>query len=434
MKKVLTAIGSDMLYEILSDCECEILPDIPYQDGVIEIIKREFIDILIVFSELEGNFDKYMFIEKIREIDSKIKIIVILDKADENYKNYLFTKGIFHIFENDKTTKNEFIKVINKEISCNALKSDLSQKNNPRGKLLDGAPKIQNKPNLVPCFHKQQIITFVGLSSSGKTTICAQVGMLIAKFSKAKVLIIDFDTINSGINQIFGIKRSPINPGYILPPDKNSSLNYMIDAIDKRTFDSNIFEKYIVKSKQYQNLDILTGNKSLFVCEKVLNLEYYSRILEKAKELYDFIVIDTSSNVFVDSTQFALLNATNIFYVAEPTYISFERAFRAFTEIFPVWGINQKKIQLIINKYHNKSLSKLVINEMMKEMRIAGYISFSGKYDENLNEGRPYVLDDDIEYIDILENLEILPKRKGVKWLKDKCFSTVRRNREEKKC
>ena len=52
MKKVLTAIGSDMLYEILKEYEYELLPDVPYQEGVIEIIKREFIDVLVVFSEI----------------------------------------------------------------------------------------------------------------------------------------------------------------------------------------------------------------------------------------------------------------------------------------------------------------------------------------------------------------------------------------------
>lgn len=434
MKKVLTAIGSDMLTNILRKYDYDVLPDIPYQEGVIEVIKREFIDFLVVFSNLDGSFDKYMFIEKVREVDSKVKIFVIVDEEDDNYKNYLFNKGIFNIFINEKTTKEEFINAINKESGCKALDLDLRQKNNFNDKVVTGSNKNLNKPNLTPCFQKQQIITFVGFGSTGKTTISTQIGILIAKYSKAKVLIIDFDTINSGINQFFGIKRSPVNPGYILPSDKNASLNYMIDAIDKRTFDSNMFEKYIVKSKQYQNLDILTGNKSLFVCEKVLNNEYYSRILEKAKELYDFILIDTSSNIFIDSTQFSLLNANKIFYIAEATHTSFERAFRSLNEIFPVWGINNKKVELIINKYHSKSLSKLVINEMMKEVPITGYISFSEKYDENLNEGKPYVLEDDAEYVDILENLDILPKRNVIKRLKDRCFIAFKTTKEGVRC
>lgn len=421
MKKVLSAVGSDMIKELLK--EYEVLSDIPYQEGVIEALKRDFIDILVVYANLEGDMDKYMFIEKIREIDSKIEIFVIIDEEDDNYKNYLFKKGIFNIFVNEKTSKEELINAINNETSIKPHKSDLRQKNISGYKLINKENKSPNRPNLTPRFQKQQVITFTGMSSSGKTTLATQFGTLIAKNSRAKVLLIDFDTINAGLNQFFGAKRSPEKPDYILPPDKNSGINYMIDAIDKRTFDSNVFEKYVIKTKYFSNLDILTGNKSLFVCEKVLNIEYYSRILEKAKELYDFIIIDTSSNIFVDATQFSLLNANTIFYVLEATNTSFERTFRTIKEIFPVWGVNNSKIKLIINKYHKNSPSKLVINEMMKGIPIAGYISLLGKYDECLNSGRPYTLDDETEYEEMLEELNIITKKNPINKLKNKYLS-----------
>lgn len=421
MKKVLSAVGSDMIKELLK--EYDVISDIPYQEGVIETIKRDFIDILVVYANLEGDMDKYMFIEKIREIDSKIEIFVIVDEEDDNYKNYLYKKGIFDIFVNEKTSKEELLNAINNGALKKPRKFDLSLKNNCNEKLVENKNRNQNRPNLTPRFQRQQIITFAGMSSSGKTTIAAQLGTLIAKNSRAKVLLIDFDTINAGLNQFFGTKRSPDKPDYILPPDKNSGINYMVDSIDKRTFDSNVFEKYVVKTKYFSNLDILTGNKSLFVCEKVLNTEYYSRILEKAKELYDFIIIDTSSNIFVDATQFSLLNSNVIFYVLEATNISFERTFRTIKEIFPVWGVNNNKIKLIINKYHKSSPSKLIINEMMKGIPIAGYISFSGKYDDCLNSGKPYVMDDEMEYTEILEDLNIITKKNPINKLKDKYLS-----------
>lgn len=421
MKKILSAVGSDIISEILN--EYEVISDIPYQEGVIEAIKRDFIDILIVYANLEGDMDKYMFIEKIREIDSKIEIFVIIDEEDDNYKNYLFKKGIFNIFVNEKTSKEELISAINNDKTNKPHKFDLRQKNANGDKLIKKENKIENRPNLMPRFQKQQIISFTGMGSTGKTTIATQLGILIAKNSRAKVLLIDFDTINAGMNQFLGVKRAPQNPEYILPLDKNAGINYMIDAIDKRTFDSNTFEKYVQRTKYFSNLDVLTGNKSLFVCEKVLNTEYYTRILEKAKELYDFIIIDTSSNIFVDATQFALLNSNVIFYVAEATNISFERTFRALKEIFPVWGVNNSKIKLIINKYHKNSPSKLIINEMMKDVPIAGYISFSGEYDEYLNSGKPYALDNETEYIEILEQLNVTPKENPINKLKIKYLS-----------
>ena len=389
MKKILSAVGSDVIRELLS--EYGVMADIPYQEGVIEAIKRDFIDVLIVYANLEGDMDKYMFIEKIREIDSKIEIFVIIDEEDDNYKNYLFKKGIFNIFVNEKTSKEELINAINNDNANKPHKFDLRQKKSYHSKLIENKKRIENRPNLMPRFQRQQIISFTGMGSTGKTTIATQLGILIAKNSRAKVLLIDFDTINS-----------------------------------------NLFEKYVQKTKYFSNLDVLTGNKSLFVCEKILNTEYYTRILEKAKELYDFIIIDTSSNIFVDATQFSLLNSNVIFYVAEATNISFERTFRALKEIFPVWGVNNNKIKLIINKYHKNSPSKLIINEMMKDIPIAGYISFSGEYDEYLNSGKPYAIDNENEYTEILEQLDIITKSNPIKKLKTKYLSHFLERREEK--
>ena len=183
----------------------------------------------------------------------------------------------------------------------------------------------------------------------------------------------------------------------------------MIEAIDKRNFNVNIFEKFVLKSKTFSNLDILTGNKSLYVCKNILSSEYYSRILEVAKSIYDYILIDVSGNIFLDSMQFSVLNATKVFVVSEGNYISMERTYRLLSELFPVWGVHDKKVQVIINKYSNHSLDKTTIKELLKEYEIAGYISFSGKYEELINNGNTKILSDSIEqFYSILEKSDII--------------------------
>ena len=191
--------------------------------------------------------------------------------------------------------------------------------------------------------------------------------------------------------------------------NKNSSLNYIIDAIDKRKFNANTFEKYVVKLKDFPNLDILTGNKSLYVCKNVLGIEYYSRILENAKAIYDYIIIDTSGNIFLDSMQFSLLNSTKAFVVAEGNYISLERTIRLLLELFPVWGVADKKIEVIINKYNKKSLNKTIINELLKNKRIAGYIKLSDRYEEmiNVNGENNLPLELEEEYNFIFDKLDL---------------------------
>jgi len=83
--------------------------------------------------------------------------------------------------------------------------------------------------------------------------------------------------------------------------------------------------------------------------------------------------------------QFSILNAGKVFVVGEGNYISLERTHRLLSELFPVWGVHNKKVSVIINKYSNKSLDKTIIKEILKEYEIAGYISFSGKYEEAVN-------------------------------------------------
>lgn len=411
-KKILIATGSDYICKYLSEKQYEVIPDIPYQDGVLEIMKRELADVLILSSKLPGQYDKYMFIERIRSIDTKIKIIVIIDECDDNYKSFLYTKGIFDIFIDGKSSMEELLATINND-SYIAPEFDLRPKSPIDSKQYIKNNEISFKGNLALKFQKQQIITFVGAGSSGKTTLATQFAQILAKKTRAKILLIDLDIVNAGLNRFMGVSKEPDSPEYILPADKNSSLNYMIEAIDKRKFNSNTFEKYVLKQKHIPNLDILTGNKSLYICKNILSSEYYLRILESAKAIYDYIIIDTSGNIFLDSMQFALLNSTKAFVVAEGNYVSLERTCRLLLELFPVWGVVDKKIEIIINKYNSKSLDKTIIKELLKGYSIAGYIKFSDKYEEMINSTKEKIIDELAEeYNAILESLNIFENYK----------------------
>ena len=406
-KKIAIATGSDTIYEYLRKKEYDVIPDISYQEGVLELVKKEFLDILIVYSELSGEFDKYIFIDKLKQVDSKAKVIIILNKEDENYKKFLWSKGIFDIFIDSESSFDELEKCIN-DIAYKEREANLRDKNILKVFSYKERKKCV-KNDLTVKFQRQQIITFTGVGSVGKTTVASETAKILAEKTKAKVLLIDFDTVNAGVNQFMGVKRGPENPGYILPIEKNSSLNYMIEAIDKRNFNTNIFEKYILKSKTFSNLDILTGNKSLYVCKNILSSEYYSRILQIAKSLYDYIIIDASGNIFLDSMQFSVLNASYVFVVAEGNYVSMERCYRLLSELFPIWGVHSKKVQVIINKYTKESLDKTTLKELLKEYEIAGYISFSEKYEEAINSmNYKLPLECREDYYSILENLDII--------------------------
>jgi len=413
--KVVTAVGGDSIYSYLQQKGYEVLPDIAYQDGVLELIKKEFIDILIVYSELSGELDKYLFIEKIKQVASTIKVIVIVKQMDDNYKSFLYSKGVFDIFIDGKSSLEELVMTID-DSDYKALKSDFTKKNILSIVEYNKGNKNALKTNLTVKFQKQQIIVLSGVGSTGKTTIAAQISKILSNKTKNKVLLIDFDTLNSGIHQHFSIKRGLESVGYVLPADKNSSLNYIVDAIDKKCFNANAFEKYVLNSKMFPSLDILTGNRSLYICKNILNFEYYTRILEVAKSIYDYIIIDTSGNIFLDSMQFSVMNASKVFVVLEGNYSSMERTYRLLFELFNAWGVHNKKIQLILNKYSRNSVDKMAIKEFFKEYEIAGYISFSEEYESTINSmSSNLVLNNVQEYYSILEKQNLITDQEYIR-------------------
>jgi len=118
MKKIITAIGNPFLNEELKKHEeYEILgPDILYQEGILEKLeKNKEIDFLILSELLPGEINLMELVTKIKEKNPKTEIIIILEEEKEELKNRLIEKGIFNIFYNNKITKDEIIKIINKK-------------------------------------------------------------------------------------------------------------------------------------------------------------------------------------------------------------------------------------------------------------------------------------------------------------------------------
>ena len=64
--KIATAIGGDSIYEYLIKRNYEVVPDIPYQKGIIEIVKKDFI--------AEGGPEKEVALCAEKEISLLLKI------------------------------------------------------------------------------------------------------------------------------------------------------------------------------------------------------------------------------------------------------------------------------------------------------------------------------------------------------------------------
>lgn len=100
MKKIITAVlNQELNKRIISDEICVLEDDIQYQEALLEILENnKNIDYLLLNYYLPGEMDILQLIEKIKEINYKIKIIIFINKNNENKKNSLYSKGVFYIF------------------------------------------------------------------------------------------------------------------------------------------------------------------------------------------------------------------------------------------------------------------------------------------------------------------------------------------------
>jgi len=118
MKRIVTGLANPILNEKLrSLCKYEVLlKDIQYQEGILEFLRENSnIDILILSELLPGELEKTKFIDSICNLASNIKIIMILEKEENNFKNFLLSKGINNIFCDSKVELEDIIQAIDND-------------------------------------------------------------------------------------------------------------------------------------------------------------------------------------------------------------------------------------------------------------------------------------------------------------------------------
>ena len=250
---------------------------------------------------------------------------------------------------------------------------------------------------------KQEVIAISGIPGAGNSTFAVNFCKVLSEKSASKILLIDLDTLNGNIDEILQIDKVPKNIEICLDADKKSGINYVSELIMKNRFNSNVFDELVVNVGGF---DVLTGNTSLHYCQNVLNSDCYNELLRCAKEKYDFIIIDTSSNMFLDSTKWALSMATRILFITESNFLSLKKMNQFINIITKTWGVWKQKIEIIVNKKSKTSIEDEVIVEAMDGMKIVGEIKFNEESNAN-------------SYGNILMNINYVPKKNIIEKLLD---------------
>ncbi|MBR6252462.1 MAG: AAA family ATPase [Clostridia bacterium] len=396
MKKIVTALGNTVLnnelkkyskYDILTE-------DIFYQEGLIDFIRENETDVIVISGLLQGQFGIYEFVSFIRDITLTARIILIVDTISEEDKNMIISKGVFDILNDNNIEIQDVIEAIDREDPIN-YKAELESKvNSLKEAMNETKSSVTNITTIVAPTQKQEVITVFGTNGSGKSSLIVELVKKLSTKTKSKILLIDLDTLNGNLDELLQVPREPQNVELIMDDDKKCGLNYAADLCLKNRFDTNVLDELVIKCNGF---DFLSGNTSMHYCQNVLNEGFYDILLKSAKEKYDFIFLDISSNMFLDSTKWALKQSSNVLFVTENTNICLKKMIQTLEVVFKVWKIYKDKFKLIINRYNPSGIDEDVFAGICK-------IKCIGRFKEN-------GLSNDEAIEKVLSNLNYIPKK-----------------------
>lgn len=390
MKRILTALGDPLINnKLIKEKEFEIISkDIQYQDGIFEILENnKEIDYIILSENLLGENKIEILIDKIKEKNNKIKIIIILEKIKEELENDLLKKGIIKIYYYNKLKIEEIINFIKEENKINNnienkfknLKEILNNNNlylekeiNKKNILKNENNKINNKIELLKKENtkiKKEIISITGTGGVGKSIITLNLANII-KQKQRKILILDFDILNSSLHTILGVNKYPQKIKNIL--QKNNLIQNKLNIKD-----------LIIKINK--KVDLISGINLLFDNKYKISSEKIKFILEELKQYYDTIIIDNSSECFFDYTKNILNNSDIILFVLESNLLEIKKANNLLKIYKEEWNIEDKKINIIINKYNENAVDDKVIENIFSNYKLLGKIKFNKKYNILIN-------------------------------------------------
>lgn len=379
--KVITAIGIPEINERLKKLdEYEVIgKDIQYQEGILELLEeREDIETVFVSDNLPEDMNFNTLINKIINIKENIEIIVFLKEKDETIEIFLNSKKIYKIYyldnyemffaninnnmSNADISKNieDFKKIIMEE--KNNYLGKIEEKSKPKSlELMKMLRKTKENKIMEQDNHKKtscgKIISISGVHGSGKSIT----SIILSKYLSRnyKVLLIDLDVLNSSINTILGISKTP--EVHTISDIQDSIIEYE------------------------QNLYVLTSIGKIVENYEKENYYWAVEIFEKVKYEFDYIIVDIETDIKTNKNSSIYALSNEIIYLIEPNLSEVKKSNLYLEKILKDFEIEESKINIIFNKSNKNKISERVLKEIYSELNIIGEIEYSEKYNLIIN-------------------------------------------------
>lgn len=436
MKKILTAINNPNLNKKLSEQEFIEIPykDIQYKEAILEILNEDnYFDIIIINEKLPGEINFIELIKKIKKINKKIKIIIILEKENEIKENELKKLNINEIYYNNKITLEYLIKIIkekeiNKEeelkkeinelkqiIKMNEIKNIKNMPNNNKKffsknkifyyKELFKKPillikniKYKQKEINIKEICKGRVINVVGYKASGKSVITLMLAKVLSD-KNYRILIINFSSEEINFySYMFNYSKGDTKKFYIKKKHfyrKSKSINFQKSNkinIKNLKLKKEILKNKIYKFKNFYNIEKNINNilKNYNKNIKILNInklnknyfeiKYLNKIIKYLKNNFNYIFLEINYEEKIKKEIIKIIDKNLI--ILEPNKIGILRAEKIIKELNI---IETEKINIIINKNNKNSINKEIINTYFYNYKILTIINNNTVFERMIN-------------------------------------------------
>ncbi len=339
MKKVILAINNKkIIQKIKQNKEVEIINNVQYREGILEILDKEKnISKIYIEEKIPGIISIEKLIEKIKIINKKINIIIFLEKEELEKINKLKKLEIKNIYIKNKLIINE-----KKKINNNKLLKNKKTNNKLNNKIKD--KKIINKKTKEKNIKNNKIIFIYGNKKTGKTTIANLILIYLLKLNK-KILLININKkIENNYLKIFS--------NYNIEEEKK---------IENKNNNKNKIYKFVIKINS--NMTFLP-----IINQKIIYSEIKSFLLKCSKK-YDYILVDSGNTGNYKIKQIIMQTSNVKIKVIDPNTLGI-KDIEGNIETEKVEKQNNNiSLHIIYNKYYFNSVSPLIFKNILKNFK-----------------------------------------------------------------
>ena len=326
MDNIITAIYEEKILRKIIKNKLIKNENILYKEAIIDIVKKnKKIDILIISEKIPGDIDIIKLIKKIKNINKKIEIIIIL--SNKKNEKELIKNNIKEIYFNNIFSINKLIKKIkDKNIKNTKINNNIINKKTK--KILEKIYRLINK-------NKKEKIT-----------------------DKKIIFIFGEDKINKKIIELYIIKK------IILENKKITIINLKLKN-NKKIKNKNIEYKKIIKlknmnsikNKYYLKYNIDYRLKEKKVDRNVKEIININKILEDKNELIKSQIIREIVKKNRKKERYIIFNVDYV-----NNYRLIKRSKLQNKNLNIIVAENKKEDLLMLNKNTNKKFNLIILN------------------------------------------------------------------------